>query len=573
MKTFFSSLIILLSVSAFAQTNIKTSKGITTEYLKGEYSSLLYDAVLGDELASMLQSQINTDSLHNYLVCLEKYENRNSGSDTISTTRGIGAARTWLYNKFEEFNQQNGNNSVVDYLEFDQHICGMGHHKNVILVHPGLNPDEGIVIVEAHMDSRCAENCDIDCLANGIEDNGSGVALILELARVMTKVSFNKTIVFMMTTAEEQGLHGADAMALFCQQENIDVKAVFNNDVIGGILCGETASPPGCPGPGHVDSMQVRIFSQGSAVSPHKNMVRYTKMQYKERIKPIAEVPMLISIMSAEDRTGRGGDHIPFRERGYTAIRFTSANENGDASLGPDYHDHQHTSDDILGKDTNSDGVIDSFFVDFNYLKRNSVINGIGFGMVAISPAMPEIEIQQISDRVKVTVTSSVDYASVKVGVRTDSNDFDSIYVFNATEEIFVPAPDPNGFFFVSASIVDAKGNESCFAEEQLLLINSTEQVVTELAIPKVQLLQNRPNPFDEATTISWMVNEQIEYKIARIIIRNSEGIMIRQEEVVLELGINEWVFTHGWGTEGIMYYSLQVDNDLIETKAMIFAY
>jgi len=573
MKTFFSSLIILLSVSAFAQTNIKTSKGITTEYLKGEYSSLLYDAVLGDELASMLQSQINTDSLHNYLVCLEKYENRNSGSDTISTTRGIGAARTWLYNKFEEFNQQNGNNSVVDYLEFDQHICGMGRHKNVILVHPGLNPDEGIVIVEAHMDSRCAENCDIDCLANGIEDNGSGVALILELARVMTKVSFNKTIVFMMTTAEEQGLHGADAMALFCQQENIDVKAVFNNDVIGGILCGETASPPGCPGPGHVDSMQVRIFSQGSAVSPHKNMVRYTKMQYKERIKPIAEVPMLISIMSAEDRTGRGGDHIPFRERDYTAIRFTSANENGDASLGPDYHDHQHTSDDILGKDTNSDGVIDSFFVDFNYLKRNSVINGIGFGMVAISPAMPEIEIQQISDRVKVTVTSSVDYASVKVGVRTDSNDFDSIYVFNATEEIFVPAPDPNGFFFVSASIVDAKGNESCFAEEQLLLINSTEQVVTELAIPKVQLLQNRPNPFDEATTISWMVNEQIEYKIARIIIRNSEGIMIRQEEVVLELGINEWVFTHGWGTEGIMYYSLQVDNDLIETKAMIFAY
>ena len=573
MKTYLSSIIILLSFTAFGQINIHTSKAITTEYLKGEYSSLIYETVLGDELAMLLQSEINTDSLHNYLVCLEKFENRNSGSDTISTTRGIGGARTWLYNKFEEFNLQNGNNSVVDYLEFDQTICGMGHHKNVLLVHPGLNPDEGIVIVEAHMDSRCAENCDIDCLANGIEDNGSGVALVLELARVMTKVSFNKTIVFMMTTAEEQGLHGADAMALFCQQQNINVKGVFNNDVIGGILCGETASPPGCPGPGHVDSTQVRIFSQGSAQSPHKNMVRYTKMQYEERIKPIAEVPMLISIMSAEDRTGRGGDHIPFRERGYTAIRFTSANENGDASLGPDYHDHQHTSADILGKDTNSDGVIDSFFVDFNYLKRNSVINGIGFGMVAISPEMPEIEIQQIGAQVKVFVTSSINYESVKVGVRTESNDFDSLYVFNSTEDIFVPAPDPNGFFFVSATIVDARGNESCFAEEQLLLINSTEEIISELPTPKVQLLQNRPNPFDEATTISWIVNESINYNKARIIIRNTEGLIIRQQEATLDLGINEWVFTHGWGTEGVMYYSLQIDNEIVETKAMIFAY
>jgi hypothetical protein len=78
---------------------------------------------------------------------------------------------------------------------------------------------------------------------------------------------------------------------------------------------------------------------------------------------------MLVTIMSAEDRTGRGSDHIPFRENGYAAMRFTSANEHGNADVSdPDYHDRQHTSEDILGVDTDGDQVIDSFFVDFNYL-------------------------------------------------------------------------------------------------------------------------------------------------------------------------------------------------------------
>ena len=88
--------------------------------------------------------------------------------------------------------------------------------------------------------------------------------------------------------------------------------------------------------------------------------------------------------MSPEDRTGRGGDHIPFREHGYSAIRFTAANEHGDASNDAGYTDRQHTSEDILGIDTDQNGEIDSFFVDFNYLARNSAINATAASMAAI---------------------------------------------------------------------------------------------------------------------------------------------------------------------------------------------
>jgi len=573
MKTSITVLFLFLNFGLFGQINIKTSKEITTEILKGNYDSTILEASEPLDLPQVLTDEINPDSLLNYLLCLEKFETRNSGSDTLSSTRGIGAARRWIHKRFEEMVAISPVNSQADYLEFDRDICGMDHHKNVILVHPGINPAEGVIIVQAHMDSRCDVNCDIDCLANGIEDNGSGTALVMELARVMTQRTYNHTLVFMLTTAEEQGLFGAGAMANFCVDEDIKVKAAFNNDVIGGILCGETASPPGCPGPGHVDSTQVRIFSSGSALSVHKGMARYTKMQYNERVLPTAEVPMLISIMSAEDRIGRGGDHIPFRERGFTSIRFTSANENGSAEIGPDYHDHQHTSKDILGIDTDNDNVIDSFFVDFNYLKRNTIINGLSIGMVANSPAPPEFELEQVGNMVKVTITSDHPEDNYKIGVRVEENDFDSLYLVTNSKEAFVNAPSEDAFFLVSASVIGENGVESCFSDEEFLFTTTSNENITELPKPKVHLLQNRPNPFDEATTISWFVNEKINYNDARITVHNSRGILITRKIIELNEGMNEWVFTHGWGKEGVMYYSIHIDGKHIETKSMIFAF
>src|SRR5690606_11032803 len=120
-------------------------------------------------------------------------------------------------------------------------------------------------------------------------------------------------------------------------------------------------SPPSCPGFNHIDSTQVRLFSFGAFNSPNKALSRYIKMQYRQRLQALTAVPMLITIMSAEDRTGRGGDHFPFRQRGYPAMRFTSANEHGNADVSdPEYHYRQHTSGDLLGEDTDGDGELDT---------------------------------------------------------------------------------------------------------------------------------------------------------------------------------------------------------------------
>jgi len=251
-------------------------------------------------------------------------------------------------------------------------------------------------------------------------------------------------------------------------------------------------------GEGDIDSTQVRIFSNGTTLSKHKNLARYTKLQYQEEILPSATVPMQISIMSAEDRTGRGGDHIPFRENGFTAIRFTSANENGNAQI---------------------------------------------------------------------------KYDTYRIGTRVDGNEFDSLYTITGTNEALIDNPAENGFFFVTACVVDDLGVESIFAEEQFLLINSTEDLLQTLPQTHVRLLPNRPNPFDEATTISWHVDRSIPHQSAQIQVHSSNGQLIKEKDISLNLGISEWVFTHGWGTEGIYYYSLVIDGRVVETRSMVFAY
>ena len=124
--------------------------------------------------------------------------------------------------------------------------------------------------------------------------------------------------------------------------KKIPIIAVLNNDVIGGIICGETTSPPSCPDLNHVDSTQVRLFSAGLNNSPHKQLARFNKLEYEEELADLMPVPMTLTIMSGEDRAGRGGDHIPFRQQGFAAMRFCPANEHGNANVNdPDYSDLQ----------------------------------------------------------------------------------------------------------------------------------------------------------------------------------------------------------------------------------------
>jgi hypothetical protein len=576
MKLILSILSILILSVGFSQLNIHSTNITAEQILKGEYDPADYSAVAviddPDLIVQGINSAISADSLKSYLIQLSSFVNRNTGSDTISATQGIGAARRWAYAKFEEFSALHDNRLVTSYLQFDQLICDQGQHRNVFAVLPGTDvANHQVIVIEAHLDSRCASACDIECEAHGMEDNGSGTALVIELARVMSHFTYKNTFVFMLTTGEEQGLYGANAFSQYAKDENIPIKAVLNNDVIGGVICGETSSAPSCPGLNDIDSTQVRFFTAGGFNSPHKQLARYIKLQYREELITHVTVPMQLTVMSAEDRTGRGGDHIPFRQDGFTAMRFTSANEHGDAGIDLDYHDRQHTSDDILGLDTDGDEELDSFFVDFNYLARNAAINGAAAAMIAVGPKPCDFLIETFEGPgMIIRITEEIGYPSYRVGLRTVTNDWDSVYVLVGNLDTIYPPTADN--YIISVASVDNNGIESLFSHEITFSNGELSLDGDKTLVLPFELMQNRPNPFDEATIIGVRIHKSIQYTLAYISIRDIQGREVERLPIQLNGEMNEVLYTHGYGKIGTFAYTLVIDGVDQVTKMMVFA-
>ncbi|HWY99337.1 MAG TPA: M28 family peptidase [Bacteroidia bacterium] len=578
MKKFFLFLSLILSVNLFSQTNIAFTDSTVAHILLGKYNPLTYypSTILNqpDTIFKGINARISPDSLKSYIYKLAAFHNRNTISDTVSQTHGIGAARRWVYSKFQQYSYACQNRLLPAYLQFTFNIDSVKQHRNVVAILPGIDTtDKSIIIIEGHLDSRCANNFDTVSKAEGVEDNASGAALVMELARVMCKYSYNNTIVFMATTGEEQGLYGANAFAIYAKQKGIKIKAVLNNDVIGGIICGYTSSAPSCPGYGNLDSTQVRIFSLASFNSPHKGLARYTKLQYKENLLPTATVPMLISIMTPQDRTGRGGDHEPFNSYGFTAIRFTSANEDGDANVTDTaYKDRQHTSRDSIGtfKKNSTSLTPDSLFINFPYLTRNAVINGNAAGMLAIGPYQPDIKLTTPGPgSLIIQITKQTQYKEYRIGLRSTTNDWDSVYTMTG-KLIDTINGLSGGTYYVSAMSDDTNNIESLPSTEYTAKVTGIGEVS---APPRnIELLQNKPNPFDIATCISVQVNDNIEYKNAYILITDIKGAEIKRIPIKLNKGVDEVLFDHGYHPTGIYIYTLYIDGQVIESKRMVFA-
>ncbi len=287
---------------------------------------------------------------------------------------------------------------------------------------------------------------------------------------------------------------------------------------------------------------------------------------------PFVTVPMMVTVMSGEDRSGRGGDHIPFRQNGFASCRFTSANEHGDASNGPGYTDRQHTTNDILGVDTDLNGTIDSFFVDFNYLSRNACINGAGASIAALGPKKPDFNIATIpGPGIVIHVTQESNYSFYRVGVRSTTNDWDSVYTISGYyDTIFPPV---SNVYYVSIASVDENGLESLFSKE--VVIQNSQISVSELeqeSVKPIELLQNRPNPFDEATIIGVLVNQEVNYKNAAIVVYDINGKKVENMKIDLKPGVNEAFYQHGYGKTGTYFYTLVIDGNEISRKSMIFA-
>lgn len=576
MKNLASLLLVCFAISSHAQTNFVFSDSTIPDILQGNYNADDYaqETVIDDPaiIFNSIQGEMSSVLLRDYVSMLESFGTRHTSSDTLSDIRGIGATRNWVMDKYVEFSQENEDRLIPFFFQFDQDVCGlMDRHKNSCAILPGTDPNSnGIILVEAHMDSRCEGRCDIDCPAPGADDNGSGTALLLEMARLMSRFSYEHTILFMATTGEEQGLIGAEAFATYCVQEGVDIKAVFNNDVVGGIICGETSSPPSCPFEGAIDSTQVRMFSSGN---DSKQLVRWIKLEYTEELLPISEVPMMLTVMGPLDRAGRGGDHIPFFDRGYRVMRYTSANEHGDANVDdPDYHDHQHTTNDLLGFDTDGDGVRDSLFVDFNYLARNTMINVIGAGAAATGPSTPRFDFEIEGDSIRWTVEDPLNLRHYRVARRSTNNDFDTVFTFqNATTGLLPRLATP--FFdqeVISGAGVDADGIESFFGTEEFFLtLSATSDPIEDTS--GYELLQNAKNPFSSSTLIQYKLGgDKSRVRDVSIVVTDVVGKEIDRIEGTNYLGINSFNYYAKPEMKGSYFYSLEINGTVILTKQMI---
>ena len=317
---------------------------------------------------------------------LVSFGTRNTLSEQNDPKRGIGAARDWLYQEFLKAAEASNGRMTVEKQSYEQQKAARVPQPtiitNVVATLKGTQPESSnrIYVVSGHYDSMCSSPTDAKCDAPGANDDASGTAAVLEMARVMAKHEFDATVVFMAVAGEEQSLLGSTHFAEQAKQKNWDIEGMFTNDIVGNTLGGN----------GVRDRGTIRVFSEGvpSNETPAEATTRRsvggendsTSRQLARFIKEVSErsVPqMKVMLVYRRDRYGRGGDHIPFLERGYPAVRFTEVNEE---------FRHQHQN--VRVENGVQYGDLPQF-VDFPYIANVARVNAVALAALALAPAKP----------------------------------------------------------------------------------------------------------------------------------------------------------------------------------------
>ncbi|MDR6125594.1 hypothetical protein QE361_001184 [Sphingomonas sp. SORGH_AS802] len=307
---------------------------------------------------------------------------RHTASTTTDPKRGIGAARDWAAGRFAEIARGCGGCITVERIE--RSFTGPRAPTGVVVqdvlgIQRGRDPDR-VVIVGAHIDSRVTDVMDATSDAPGANDDASGVALVLEAARILSRRTFDATIVYAVFSGEEQGLWGATLLADTAKARGWQVSAMLNNDIVGNTI-----------GQGNVrESRWVRVFSEGIRSSEDEAQQMVRRGNGGEDDGPSRALAKAIDGVATRgrygldvfldrrpDRFGRGGDHEPFLKLGYPAVRFSVANENWDAQ-----HQDLRTEKGVVYGDT-----IDR--MDFPYLAKVTAINVATLARLAGAPAAP----------------------------------------------------------------------------------------------------------------------------------------------------------------------------------------
>ncbi len=393
---------------------------------------------------------------------LAGFGTRHTLSDTLSTTRGIGAARRWLFAEFERISAECGGCLEVRYVSdvipggTTGRIPEDVQIVNPIAVQRGrLNPDS-YVLMTAHYDSRVSDVNDFESDAPGANDDASGVAAILETARLLTRYPTDQTIVYAPLAGEEQGLYGGEILADYALENGWTVQGVFNNDMVGN-----TAGIAGL-----VENTTVRVFAPGIPADTDRRTLQgllsrggeldVPSRQLARRLIRTADVyfPTLdVLLIYRLDRFGRGGDHTPFFNRGFPAIRVTETHE-----------DYRRQHQDLRTEEGVEYGdVVD--VMDFDYLAKIAALNSAAIASVAWGPPAPEEVSIGGAVRPSTTLRWSPVQADDLLGYRvywrrpTDATWTNSRWAGNVTEFTLENIVIDNFFFGVAA--VDTEGNES----------------------------------------------------------------------------------------------------------------
>lgn len=416
--------------------------------------------ILNPEIQKMVR-EVSARNIEASIRKLVSFGTRNTLSEQDNPTRGIGAARDWIYSEFQRFNADCGGCLIVEKQSFTQPKANRVPEPtvltNVIATLKGSTNPERVYVVSGHYDSMCTSPTDAKCDAPGANDDASGTAAVIELARVMSKRKFDATIVFMAVPGEEQGLLGAAHYAEQAKLTAMDIEGMFTNDIVGGVLTKKN-SP---------NRNRVRVFSEGVPSneteqqagtrrsvggendSASRQLARYIKEQSDKYLKTFK-----VWMIYRRDRYGRGGDHIPFVERGFTGVRITEVDE--------DYtHQHQNvrTEKGVFYGDTPE-------FVDFGYTANVTRVNLISLASLASAPARPK-NVGIVTGRLtndtelKWDANKDVDLAGYQVVWRDTSAPewTHSANVGNVTTYIAKEMSKDNYFFGVRS--VDKAGNKS----------------------------------------------------------------------------------------------------------------
>lgn len=340
-----------------------------------------------DQQIKDMVSEVSSSNIESIVKQLVAFETRHSMSDTLSPKTGIGAARNWIKSELELYSRNSGGRLKVEFDTFVQAADGRRIAiptimKNVLGILPGTDPmDDRIFIVSGHYDSRASDVNDSKIVAPGANDDASGTAATMELARVMSKYKFNATIIFVAMVAEEQGLYGAVNLAKRAKNEKWNVAGMITNDIIGNTYSMET---------GIKDNRSVRVFSEGvSAVELPEEAARRMSTgsendgkarQFARYVKEVAEryVDQLdVKLIYRRDRYLRGGDHTPFSQQGFTGIRITEMNENFERQ-----HQNVRTENGVSYGDLPE-------FVDYDYTQKVARMNLAVLANLALAPREP----------------------------------------------------------------------------------------------------------------------------------------------------------------------------------------